>query len=57
LATLPERPRQSISLAYVHGLTHDEIAERTGVPLGTIKSDIRRGLLTLRQRMEPTDEQ
>jgi RNA polymerase sigma-70 factor (ECF subfamily) len=57
LATLPERPRQSINLAYVHGLTHDEIAERTGVPLGTIKSDIRRGLLALRQRMEPTDEQ
>jgi RNA polymerase sigma factor (sigma-70 family) len=57
LATLPERPRQSISLAYVHGLTHDEIAERTGVPLGTIKSDIRRGLLALRRRMEPADEQ
>jgi RNA polymerase sigma-70 factor (ECF subfamily) len=57
LATLSERPRQSIELAYVHGLTHDEIAERTGVPLGTIKSDIRRGLLALRRHMEPTDEQ
>ena len=57
LATLPERPRQVIELAYIHGLSHPEIADRTGVPLGTIKSDIRRGLLTLRQRMEPTHEQ
>lgn len=52
LATLPERPREMIGLAYVHGLTHQEIAERTGIPLGTIKSDIRRGLLALRERLE-----
>ena len=52
LATLPARPREMIGLAYVHGLTHQEIAERTGVPLGTIKSDIRRGLLALRDRLE-----
>lgn len=51
LATLPERPRRVIGLAYVHGLTHQEIAERTGVPLGTIKSDIRRGLVVLRDRL------
>lgn len=56
LATLPERPRQAIELAFVHGLSHPEIAERTGVPLGTIKSDIRRGLQTLRQRMERDHE-
>jgi RNA polymerase sigma-70 factor (ECF subfamily) len=52
LSELPERPRQVITLAYVHGLTHGEIAERTGLPLGTIKSDIRRGLLTLRDHLE-----
>ncbi len=56
LATLPERPREVIGLAYVHGLTHHEIAERTGIPLGTIKSDIRRGLLALRDQLEPNDE-
>jgi RNA polymerase sigma-70 factor (ECF subfamily) len=52
LASLPERPREIIGLAYVHGLTHQEIAERTGVPLGTIKSDIRRGLVALRGHLE-----
>jgi RNA polymerase sigma factor (sigma-70 family) len=48
LKRLPDRPRQVIELAYVHDLTHQEIADRTGLPLGTIKSDIRRGLMTLR---------
>jgi len=56
LATLPERPREVIGLAYVHGLTHHEIAERTGYPLGTIKSDIRRGLVALRAHMEHGDD-
>jgi RNA polymerase sigma-70 factor (ECF subfamily) len=56
LGSLGERPRQVITLAYVDGLTHQEIAERTGLPLGTIKSDIRRGLVTLRQHLESTHE-
>jgi RNA polymerase sigma factor (sigma-70 family) len=51
LANLPERPRRVIGLAYVYGLTHQEIAERTGFPLGTIKSDIRRGLVVLRDQL------
>ena len=51
LASLPPRPREMIGLAYIQGLTHQEIAERTGIPLGTIKSDIRRGLLVLRDHM------
>ena len=51
LDSLPARPREMIGLAYVHGLTHQEIAERTGIPLGTIKSDIRRGLLALREHI------
>ena len=49
-ATRPPARAQVITLAYVEGLTHQEIAERTGLPLGTIKSDIRRGLL----RASPT---
>ena len=56
LAELAERPRRVITLAYIEGLTHQEIAERTGLPLGTIKSDIRRGLVTLRQHLESTHE-
>ena len=56
LAKLAERPRRVITLAYVDGLTHQEISERTSLPLGTIKSDIRRGLVTLRQHLESTHE-
>jgi RNA polymerase sigma-70 factor (ECF subfamily) len=56
LHRLAPRAREVIGLAYVHGLTHQEIAEQTGLPLGTIKSDIRRGLLALRHHMESTDE-
>ena len=52
LSELPDRPREVIELAYVQGLTHQEIATHTGLPLGTIKSDIRRGLLTLRDHLE-----
>ena len=50
----PESLREILELAYVHDLTHHDIAERTGVPLGTVKSDIRRGLLRIRELMEPT---
>ena len=56
LSGLADRPRDVIKLAYVDGLTHQEIAERTCLPLGTIKSDIRRGLVTLRQHLESTHE-
>ena len=45
---LPERARSVISMAFFDELTHVEIAERTGLPLGTVKSDIRRGLNRLR---------
>lgn len=41
--------RQVIVLAYVHGLTHGELAGRLNVPLGTMKSWIRRSLLALRE--------
>jgi len=56
LTALAERPRRVITLAYIDGLTHQEIADRTGLPLGTIKSDIRRGLLVLRDQLESTHE-
>ena len=49
LERLPERNRQGIVLAFVHGLSHPQVAERLGLPLGTTKSWIRRGLLALRE--------
>ncbi|MDW3218066.1 MAG: sigma-70 family RNA polymerase sigma factor [Acidimicrobiales bacterium] len=52
LRSLPERPRQILTLHYFEDLTHPQIAERTNLPLGTVKSDIRRGLARIRQHLE-----
>ena len=49
LASLESVPRQLVSLAFFRGLSHDEISGHTGLPLGTVKSNIRRALLTLQQ--------
>jgi RNA polymerase sigma factor (sigma-70 family) len=48
LEQLDPLPRQLLSLAFYRGLTHDEIAAQTSLPLGTVKSHIRRGLNSLR---------
>ena len=55
LQKLPDRARQMVELAFLDDLTHTEIAERTGQPLGTVKSDIRRGLERLRRNLEGFD--
>ena len=49
LEALDARRRHAILLAYVHGYSQGEIAGRTGVPLGTIKAWMRRGLHQLRE--------
>lgn len=46
-------PRQLVSLAFFGGLTHEEIAGQTGMPLGTVKSNIRRALISLRTWLAP----
>lgn len=48
LEMLEPTRRKAILLAYMHGLTHGELAGRLDVPLGTLKSWIRRSLLVLR---------
>lgn len=52
LASLPAEQRSPIELAIFAGLSHREIAERTGVALGTVKSRIRAGLGKIRQAVE-----
>ena len=48
---LGAKGREAIVLAFVHGLSHVEVAEQLSLPLGTVKSQIRRGLLALRECM------
>ena len=51
LETLPEPQQRSIRLAVVHGLSHQQVAEATGLPLGTVKTHIRRGLCRIREAL------
>jgi RNA polymerase sigma-70 factor (ECF subfamily) len=51
LAQLPTEQRELIELGFFGGLTHEEIARRTALPLGTVKTRIRSGLRRLRSAL------
>lgn len=51
MASLPLLQRLAVELAFFEGLTHAEIAEQLQVPLGTIKTRVRQGLLKLRDSL------
>jgi RNA polymerase sigma-70 factor (ECF subfamily) len=55
LLKIEPRSRQLVALAFFRGWTHEEIAEQQGLPLGTVKSLIRRALIALRHHLEAGD--
>ncbi len=55
LRALPPAQREAITLAYYGGMTHDEIAERLGVPSGTVKGRMRLGVEKLRHAFDATE--
>jgi RNA polymerase sigma-70 factor (ECF subfamily) len=51
LACLPDDTRDLFRLFFEEGFTHPEIADKTGLPLGTVKTRLRRGLLAIREKL------
>jgi RNA polymerase sigma factor (sigma-70 family) len=51
LASIPEEQRAAVLLRYAHDLSYPRVAEVQGRPLGTVKSDVHRGIEALRRRM------
>jgi RNA polymerase sigma-70 factor (ECF subfamily) len=52
LAVLPAEQARLIEAAFFEGYTHSELAQRFGLPLGTVKTRIRAGMIAMRQRLE-----
>lgn len=52
LGRLPPEQSRAIVMMYTYGLSHSELAEKLTVPLGTVKSWVRRGMLSLKECME-----
>ena len=53
--TLRPEQRQVLEMAVLQGMSHGDISERIDMPLGTVKSHIRRGLQTVRDRLRSTE--
>jgi RNA polymerase sigma-70 factor (ECF subfamily) len=56
LAALPADERTVLELGYYGELSQSEIADRLGIPLGTVKTRTRRALLRLRGAVAPSDD-
>jgi len=52
LDTMPVEHRQILSLSLYEGYSHSEIAERLQLPLGTVKTRVRRGLIHIREQLD-----
>lgn len=56
LSQLSASARSCVVLAYLEGMTNEEVADQLGIPLGTVKSHIRRGSKTLREALSDYEE-
>jgi RNA polymerase sigma-70 factor (ECF subfamily) len=54
LKHMPPPQRSALEMAYFEGYSHSEIAQKTGEPLGTVKTRIRAGLMLLRKAVQAT---
>ena len=55
LQKLPEATQRLFSLHFEKGMTHPEIAEETGIPIGSVKTKLRRGLIAMRSAMQQSE--
>jgi len=56
LKQLSQEQQRILQLAIYHGMSHEKIATSTGMPLGTVKAHVRRGLIRLREILGETNE-
>jgi len=57
LESLRPEQQRCLRLSIYHGLSHEEIAASTGIPLGTVKTHVRRGLIAIRESLEKQSDE